>query len=64
MKSLLTKIGIAVAGAAIVLVAGSAKTYPESAKMAALIVLVLGIFLAILDERLLREGHPKRKKER
>ncbi len=56
MKRLAAKIGIAILGGLAVLVLGGMKTYPENAKMAALLVGVLGIFLAILDERLREEG--------
>ena len=64
MRSLIVKIGMAALGAAVVLVAGSMKTYPENAKMAALIVLVIGVFLAILDERLLLQERQERSREK
>lgn len=63
MKGLLIKLGIALFGAIVTLIAGSMKTYTESAKMAALLVFVLATFLAILDEKLMREEHQRHKKQ-
>lgn len=63
MKSMLIKFAIALLGGAIVLVAGSMKSYPENAKMAALLVFVLGVFMATVDEKLMQKESPAHKKQ-